>query len=72
MGGDQYKRSGQVETGGSNSPNQIAEDGRTRGKTEETQVGILVWGVGGTGRTALPGEPGGQVAQGVEGAEEGA
>lgn len=73
MGGEQYKRLGQVETGESNSPNQIVEeeDGRTRGKTEETQVGIQEWVVGGTGMMVLPGEPGEQVARGVEGVEEG-
>lgn len=72
--GDQYRKSGQVEIGESNSPNQIMEeeeDGRMRGKMEETQVGIQVWVVGGTGIViVLHGEHGEQVAQEVEGVEE--
>lgn len=73
MGGDQDRRLGQVGTGESNSPNQIAEegDGRMRGRMEETQVGIQVWVVGGAGMMVPLGEPGEQVAQGGEGVEEG-
>lgn len=73
VGGDQDRRSGQVGTGESNSPNQIVEevDGRMRGRMEETQVGIQVWVVGGAGTMVHPGEPGEQGAQGEEVVEEG-
>lgn len=74
-GGDQDRRLGQVGTGESNSPNQIAEeeDGRMTGRMEEeTQVGIQVGVVGGAGTKVLLGEPGEPVAQGgEEGVEEG-
>ncbi|TNN38825.1 hypothetical protein EYF80_051009 [Liparis tanakae] len=64
--GDQARRPGQVGTGESNSPNQIAEegDGRMTGRMEaETQGGIQVGVVGAAGMRVLLGEPGEQVAQ---------
>lgn len=74
-GGDQDKRSGQVGTGESNSPNQTAEEeegGMMRGSLEETQVGIQVRVVGAAGMMVLPEEPGEQgVQEEEEGVEEG-